>query len=63
MENYSCRCGRLDCFGYNKTVRGCGILNNTDFNGRSCPFFKQKNEVEKDRKLHGKRGERADGQT
>ena len=38
-------CQKEDCFAYYKGV--CAVLNNTEFKGKECPFYKPK-EVQND---------------
>ena len=33
-------CDKDTCFAWNAKTRGCAVLNDTNFFGHSCPFFK-----------------------
>lgn len=47
--------GAEDCFGRNgiSESKVCRILNNTDFGGRMCPFYKSRVSFKLGQALHG----------
>ena len=41
-------CDKQTCFAWNKVTHGCGVLNDTNFIGRDCPFFKTRAALKKE---------------
>lgn len=42
-------CNRTECHAYFAGTKGCIALDDTDFGERSCPFFKTREQAEKDK--------------
>lgn len=44
-------CDKRECFAWSQRAHGCGVLNDTNFIGRECPFFKTREAAEKESTL------------
>ena len=41
-------CNKRDCFAYDRRRMACLCLENTNFKGRPCPFYKTKEQNDKE---------------
>ena len=48
-------CEKAECFARSKDMGGCQVLTSTDFKGRTCPFYKTRDQFKLDREQADRR--------